>query len=80
MFDFRRKIAHSLRIFFEERGIEPIHAVTVLFILVLFSYRNDLKNWESTSSHTQGMIILGMIAATLLMILSVLMLLGVIKE
>ena len=55
----RDSLANNIRIFFEERGIDPFYAGTVLCLLILLSYWKDIQNWDNIPSWNKGLILSG---------------------
>ena len=72
----RDDLAKKVRIFLEEKGIDPLYAVTIFSILIVISYWRNIKNWEKTPGWTKGLIRSTIFGTCILVIASILQLLG----
>ena len=75
----RDALTERIRIFLEDSGIDAMHTATVLCILILLSYRNDIKNWEGLPGWNKGLVLSCAFATIVLGTISLLRIVGVIQ-
>ncbi len=69
-----RKIVDTL----QDMGIDPFYGITVLMLILAFSYRKDIQNWKELEGWRKGIIISTFYAAVIVSIISLLRLTGII--
>ena len=79
MDDYRDTFARKIRILLEDYGIDPLYAVTVICVLIAFSYRKELKEWDQIQGWRKGIVISTFFGAAVLALISLLRLLGIIE-
>jgi|GEM_PF-1635868 hypothetical protein len=77
--ELKEKLALKLNDFFINLGINPIYGVTVLSLIILLSYKKDMKRWEELSKLEKAQIASVAFAAAVLTIFSLLGLTGLIN-
>jgi hypothetical protein len=75
--EFKEKLALRLNDFFIDLGINPIYGVTVISLIILLGYKNDIKRWEELSKLEKAQIASVAYAAAVLTIFSLLGLTGI---
>lgn len=79
MQDSKEGLAERLRIFLESHGIDPMYAGTVFVVLIVWSYRKDLKRWDEIEGWQKAIIGSAVLAAIVFSIISLLRLAGIIS-
>jgi uncharacterized membrane protein len=64
-------MARELKELLFSLGINPIYFVTLVFIFLAFSYKKNVKNWNSVPNHFKGIIILTFVGTALFIFLSI---------
>jgi hypothetical protein len=75
----RDELAKNIRLFFEEKGIDPFYAVTVFSILVTLSYWQQFKNWDKIEGWRRRLAGSALFASVTFSIISFLRLIGAIS-
>lgn len=71
------ELATKIRLFLEEKGIDPFYAITVFSILITLSYWNQFKNWENTESWRKGLAGTALFASISFSLISLLRIIGI---
>lgn len=79
MEDYRDNFARRIRLILEDYRIDPGYVVTIFVLLIVLSYRKDIKNWEQLESWRKGIIGSSIFAAMILTFISLLRLMGLIE-
>ena len=66
--------------FLLENDINPLYFVTVIVLLIVYSYKNDFQDWKNVPGHHKGIILSACFGAIVFSIFSILMLLGIIGK
>ena len=63
--------------FFQEIGVNPLYAITMLCVLITLTYRNDFKSWAKLPRWNKGLAASSLLASIVLITFSILSLLGI---
>ena len=75
----RDSLANNLRIFLEEKGIDPFYAATIFCILIALSYWKDFKNWSNRPNWVKGLAGSAAFAAIVFSLMSLFRLIGILN-
>lgn len=78
MTDPKGGLSEQLRIFLGSYGIDPMYAVIIFVLILVWSYKGDIKNWEELQGWQKGIIGSIIAGAVILTLINGLRLLGVI--
>jgi|AntRauMFilla1563_2_1112583.scaffolds.fasta_scaffold01350_5 hypothetical protein len=71
-------LAREITIYLQKNGIDPIYAGTLFSILIVFSYKNDIKNWDKLKGWQKGIIKSTIFGTIVMIVISILRLTGLI--
>ena len=72
----RDELAKNVRMFLEEKGIDPVYVVTIFCILIILSYWKDFRHWDKTPNWKKGIIKSTVFGTVITLIASILRLMG----
>jgi hypothetical protein len=73
------ELASEIRVFLQEHGIDPLYFVTILGIVIMISYKNQIKEWDEQLGWQKGIILSTAFGTAILVLISFLRLIGVIN-
>ena len=73
------ELAKKIRLFLEEKGIDPFYAITLFSILITLSYWKQFKQWDHIESWRKGLAGTALFASISFSIISILRLFGIIS-
>ena len=76
----KEDLADNITDFLESKGIDPLYAVTFLAIIVLISYKNQIKNWDDQEDWVKHLIIATAFGTVILVLFNFLRIIGFVGE
>jgi hypothetical protein len=73
-------LVNNIQDFLESKGIDPLYVVTILAIVILISYKNQIQNWEKQEDWVKHLIIATAFGTVILVLFNLLRLIGFVNE
>ena len=78
MNEYKESLGRNIVDFLRDIGIDPVYGITILMLVVVISYRKDIKKWDELPFWHKGLIVSAFFAAIVASTFSLLQLIGVI--